>query len=97
MFSTVNSDKYNLTGVDDMSDQKIMDEIELKAKAWDDLEALIANEKDDAVSITRHKIGEGLDFYGVQFALGKYSLGTETSKDLKEAVSNALESIKGWS
>jgi len=27
MFSTVNNDKYNLTGVDDMSDQKIMDEM----------------------------------------------------------------------
>jgi len=58
-------------------------EMAVRAKAWDDLEALIS---------TKYDVNFNLE--DDQYALFRFDRFIGSSADLKEAVSNALESIK---
>jgi hypothetical protein len=98
-FETDNQDKSNLVGdAKVMSDAvdveqeliRLKDDLRAKAKAWDDLEALVAGNTcyveigNNSLSVERFYVDDPYIRY-------------EDVTDLKEAVSSAIESIRGES
>jgi hypothetical protein len=96
-FETDNQDKSNLVGdakvMSDAVDReqeliRLKDDLRAKAKAWDDLEALMSSDKGPLLIGYSEYNGQSLVKYNGVF----YGCNTIT-----EGVSNALESIRGES